>query len=638
MGLHDDFGAWPDSEFGDGIIIGLIDTGIWPERASFNDTGLDPVRPTWRGKCEDAEGFNASLSCNNKLVGAKSFTINMPDLDYNDPSPRDFEGHGTHVASTAAGAEVPWADLYGFSGGSVGNKHDCVRHGALDDRDVKIGPELTGRASGVARNARIAMYKACAPTECPGSAVTAAIDAAVNDGVDLLSISLVGRSDDPFYSDPVAVATFGAVRRGVFVVLAGGNSGPVASSVANVAPWMTTVGAATTDRVFPATLRLGNGVVLTGQSLYTMKSEGTSMVQLVHSSCAPNDLTPDKVMGKVVVCTQRAGAGTGFYVEEAGGAGVVSSRPTDRFHDAAMAPAFTLPDGDRREPGADGGGVLVAGPQRAGPGDPEAGRRSAGREAVNILGAWSGDVPPSSSKLDPRRVEFNIVSGTSMACPHVAGAAALIKKMHGDWTPAMVRSALMTTAGALDKNGRDIVDSGTDVGAVMGATPLAAGAGLVLPRLAMDPGLVYDAGTQDYADFLCSLNYTADQIQQFVPEMSAGCGLRTIPGGVANLNYPSFVVVFDSSNYGVRTLTVTKVSAQPETYNVTFAAPEDVQVTVTPTTLEFKGQNEKRSYTVEFSIQAQGKVRPAGTWDFGHISWENRKHRVRSPVAFNWQI
>jgi hypothetical protein len=68
------------------------------------------------------------------------------------------------------------------------------------------------------------------------------------------------------------------------------------------------------------------------------------------------------------------------------------------------------------------------------------------------------------------------------------------------------------------------------------------------------------------------------------------------------------------------------------------AAPEGVAVTVTPTTLEFVRKNEKRSYTVEFSVQAQGKVRPAGTWDFGHISWENRKHRVRSPVAFNWQI
>ena len=252
MGLHDDFGAWPDSEFGDGIIIGFIDSGIWPERASFNDTGLGPVRPTWRGKCVDAEGFNATLLCNNKLVGAKSFTIDLPDPEYDDPSPRDYDGHGSHVASTAAGAEVPWADLYGFAG---------------------------GRASGVARNARIAMYRVCVPAGCSSSAITAAIDAAVSDGVDLISISLGGAAGEPFYDDIIAVATFGAERRGVFVVLAGGNDGPEASSVSNVAPWMTTVGAATTDRVFPAKLRLGNGVELTGQSLYTVKSKGTSMVQ-----------------------------------------------------------------------------------------------------------------------------------------------------------------------------------------------------------------------------------------------------------------------------------------------------------------------------------------------------------------------
>jgi hypothetical protein len=396
------------------------------------------------------------------------------------------------------------------------------------------------------------------------------------------------------------------------------------------------------------------------------------MVQLVHSSCGgEDDLTPDKVMGKVVVCAGMAGAGIGFYVERAGGAGMVSPEPMERFHDAVMAPTFTLPGvmisrtaekklsdymasspypvasfafacetvtGENRAP-------MVAGFSSRGPSvlAPEILKPDVVAPGVNILGAWSGHVSPSSFEIDPRRVEFNIISGTSMACPHVAGAAALIKKVHGDWTPAMVRSALMTTAGPLDKNGRDIVDSGSVVGgAVMDATPLAAGAGLVAPRLAMDPGLVYDAGTQDYVDFLCTLNYTAEQMRQFVPEMSAGCGTRTINGGVANLNYPSFVVVFDNSTDGIRRLTrtVTKVSAKPETYNVTFAAPEGVAVTVTPTTLEFfRGKNEKRSYTVEFSIQAQGgKARPAGTWDFGHISWENRKHRVRSPVAFNWNI
>ncbi|KAM0854087.1 hypothetical protein ACQ4PT_050652 [Festuca glaucescens] len=449
----------------------------------------------------DAEGFNATLLCNNKLVGAKSFTGNLPVPEYDDPSPRDFMGHGSHVASTAAGAEVPWADMYGFSG---------------------------GRASGVARNARIAMYKACVPRGCPGSAIIKAIDAAVSDGVDLISISIGGGPGKPFYDDPIAVATCGA--------------GMVSSM---------------------------------------------GMERLHDAVNAPAFTLPG------VMISDTAAKKLDAYM---------SSSP---YPVASLAFACETVTGENRAP-------MVAGFSSRGPSvvAPEILKPDVVAPGVNILAAWSGAVPPSGSKkIDQRRVEYNIVSGTSMATPHVAGAAALIKKVHGDWTPAMVRSALMTSAGPLDKNGRGIVDGGT----VTDATPLAAGAGLVLPRLAMDPGLVYDAGTPEYVGFLCTLNYTAEQMRQFVPEMSSA-----------------------GSNGGACTLTrtVTKVSAQPETYSVTFAAPEDVKVTVTPETLEFKRENEKRSYTVEFSLQSQGKVRPAGTWDFGHISWENRKHRVRSPVAF----
>ncbi|KAE8769084.1 Subtilisin-like protease [Hordeum vulgare] len=633
MGLHDDFGAWPDSDFGDGVIIGFIDTGIWPEHPSFDHAGLGPVRSTWRGKCV---GFNASLcSSSNKLVGARSFIFTHHELvgagdgDYS--SPRDVEGHGTHVASTAAGSEVPSADLFKFAG---------------------------GRASGVARKARIAMYKACLPIGCFSSDVAAAIDAAVSDGVDIISMSL-GGSAEALYDDVLAVATFGAERRGVFVVLAASNGGPEASSISNVAPWMTTVGAATTDRAFPATLRLGNGVVLTGQSLYNIPfSQSQPQLPLVRSDCGEDDLTPDRVMGKVVVCSGDADAWAGFDVERAGGAGMIAGDSKERFSDAVAAQPFTLPglllsstDGKKlddymssvaypvasfnftcRTVTGENRAPMVAGFSSRGPNPivPEILKPDVIAPGVNILAAWSGAASPSGSDMDPRRVEYNIISGTSMACPHVAGVAALIKKRHPDWTPAMIRSALMTTAGPLDKNGRDMVDSGSPVGA--SATPLAAGAGLVIPRLAMDPGLVYDV--EDYVDFLCTLNYTVEQMRLFVPELTK-CA-RTIPGGVANLNHPSFVVVFDGRTGGLeRTLTrtVTMVSACPESYNVTVAVPDGVKVAVTPAALEFRWPMEKRSYSVEFS----SKARRAGEWDFGHIAWENRKHRVRSPVAFNWE-
>ncbi|KAK1679526.1 hypothetical protein QYE76_040374 [Lolium multiflorum] len=642
MGLHEEFGAWPDSELGDGVIIGFIDTGIWPESASFNDTGLGPVRSTWKGTCVAAEGFNAS-SCNNKLVGAKVFAAEQDGT----LTPRDKDGHGTHVSGTAAGSEVRGASLFGFS---------------------------RGTARGVAPRARIAMYKACNREACPESSIVAAIDAAVSDGVDVISMSLgLGRTDGnpAFYDDVIAVATFGAERRGVFVVLSGGNSGPEASSVVNVAPWMTTVGAATTDRVFPATLKLGNGAVVTGQSLYPVEAQGgTSMVPLVYSSCDKYGMIPDNVTGKVLVCkVERNYVESGIYAQSVGGAGIVGVQSEARFRDAVDAQAFTLPGltlsyigrtkldaymssvpypvasfgfscdtvtGENRAP-------MVAGFSSHGPNSvvAEILKPDVVAPGVNILAAWSGDAPPSYAREDARRVEYNIVSGTSMACPHVAGAAALIKKRHGDWTPAMVRSALMTTATPLDKNGRRILDNGVgydsnngvDDGTCDNATPLAAGSGLVLPRLAMDPGLVYDLGTQDYVDLLCTLNYTTEQMRRFVPGTN-GCA-RTLPGGAANLNYPSLVAVFDNRT-SARTLmrTVTKVSAQAETYNVTVAAPSGVNVTVTPTTLVFRRQNEKKSYSVEFRSNA---VKPAGAWEFGHITWENRKHQVRSPVAVLWE-
>ena len=223
-----------------------------------------------------------------------------------------------------------------------------------------------------------------------------------------------------------------------------------------------------------------------------------------------------------------------------------------------------------------------------------------------------------------------------MACPHVAGVAALIKKEYPSWTQAMIRSALMTTAGTLDNHGRDIRDNGVTFGSNndTAAMPLVAGAGHIRPRLTLDPGLVYDAGERDYVDFLCAMNYSAGQIRSFVPDF-VRC-TRTLAGGPAGLNYPSFVVVFDNRT-AIRTLTrtLTKVSEEAKTYNVFVKAPKHVKVTVTPTTLVFKEPNERKSYTVDFRNEARGN-RNTG-WEFGHISWENENHRVRSPVACHWQ-
>ncbi|KAK3127514.1 hypothetical protein QOZ80_7AG0574430 [Eleusine coracana subsp. coracana] len=481
MGLNPHYGSWNETDFGDGVIIGIIDSGIWLESASFKDQGLGPVRPNWRGKCVDADDFNATL-CNNKLVGAKVFSSSADAMSTTKRgrvlSPRDKSGHGTHVASTAAGTEVPDVGMYTFS---------------------------QGTARGMAPKARIAMYKVCDDDGCWGADITAAVETAVKDGVDIISMSIGGPSIDPFYNDVIAVSTFGAERRGVFVTMGGGNYGPL-PGVINVAPWMTTVGATTVDRVFPANLTLGNGVVLEGQSLYITKTNSSSMFQL-----------------------------------KAGGAGIVVVENAEWSRDSSSACPFTLSgltigfeSGERlraymaseSNPVAsfrfssktiiqENQASVVAGFSSRGPNPvvPELLKPDIVAPGVNILAAWSHDAPLD----DGRRVDYNIVSGTSMATPHVAGIAALIKKKYPFWTPAMIRSALMTTAGTLDNKGHDILDNGAANISVMVATPLATGSGHIRPNLVLDPGLVYDAGERDYIDFMCTLNYTTQQLRLLAP-------------------------------------------------------------------------------------------------------------------------
>ncbi|OEL20566.1 Subtilisin-like protease SBT1.7 [Dichanthelium oligosanthes] len=389
------------------------------------------------------------------------------------------------------------------------------------------------------------------------------------------------------------------------------------------------------------------------------------MIRLLPSNCDDEELVPDRIMGKIVVCTL-VDTSKGVAVQRGGGSGLVALDTTrDWRMDGLMVEAFILPavslsaveaeklsayihsepyptasfcftcrtvTGENRAP-------MVASFSSRGPNHiaGEILKLDVIAPGTNILAAWSDESPLTQADGDTRRSSFNILSGTSMACPHVAGVAALLKQKHREWTPAMIRSALMTTATTLDSHGRPIADNALRVRGGT-ATPMAAGAGLVRPQQALDPGLVYDAVEQDYVDFLCTLNYTAAQIRMFVPGF-AGC-TRTLRGGVGGLNYPSFVVDFSKgTDVHVLTRTVTKASEGPETYTVRIVASDQlVAVTVTPATLEFGKQNETKSYTVVFRSKSSsaGVHGAARMTQFGHIVWENDVHRVRSPVVFMW--
>ncbi|RZC51798.1 hypothetical protein C5167_020225 [Papaver somniferum] len=243
LGLNSKSGLWPDSNYASDIIIGVLDTGNWPGSQSFNDSGLSPVPKKWKGACENTTDF-PSTSCNKKLIGARSFYQGIQlDETKDKKSPIDTQGHGTHTASTAAGSVVKNVSFNGYGAGD---------------------------AKGMATKARIAIYKVCWSNGCDGADIIAAMDQAVTDGVDVISMSVNPHGlAVPYDEDSFAIAAFGAVEKGVLVSAAASNAGPSPSKATNIAPWFLTVGASTIDRDFPCNVILGNGTVISGVSLYS---------------------------------------------------------------------------------------------------------------------------------------------------------------------------------------------------------------------------------------------------------------------------------------------------------------------------------------------------------------------------------
>ncbi|VAH35017.1 unnamed protein product [Triticum turgidum subsp. durum] len=297
------------------VVVGVLDTGIWPESPSFSDKGLGPVPAKWKGLCQTGRGFTTA-DCNRKIIGARIFyngyeASSGPINETTElKSPRDQDGHGTHTAATAAGSPVPDAGLFGYA---------------------------RGVARGMAPRARVAAYKVCWTGGCFSSDILAAVDRAVSDGVDVLSISLGGGAS-PYYRDSLSIASFGAMQMGVFIACSAGNAGPDPISLTNLSPWITTVGASTMDRDFPATVTLGNGANITGVSLYKGRKNlsprqqypvvymgGNSSVPNPRSMCLEGTLEPNAVAGKIVICDRGISPRVqkGQVVKEAGGIGMI---------------------------------------------------------------------------------------------------------------------------------------------------------------------------------------------------------------------------------------------------------------------------------------------------------------------------
>ncbi|XP_019193560.1 PREDICTED: subtilisin-like protease SBT1.4 [Ipomoea nil] len=650
LGLAESYGLWPNSDYADDVIVGVLDTGIWPERPSFSDEGLSPVPSGWKGKCEVGPDF-PEASCNRKIIGARAFYKGYEagrgspiDESEESKSPRDTEGHGTHTSSTAAGSIVPNASLFEYA---------------------------PGEARGMAIKARIAVYKICWSSGCYDSDILAAMDQAVEDGVHVISLSVGASGYAPqYYRDSIAIGAFGAAEHGVLVSCSAGNSGPDPYTAVNIAPWILTVGASTVDREFPADVILGDDRIFSGVSLYSGKSLGDNKLPVVYGGdcgsryCYSGALDTSKVTGKIVLCDRGGNArvAKGAAVKDAGGVGMILANLADSGEEL-VADAHLIPssmvgqtDGDkirdyvRSDPSPTAtiefrGTVISSSPaaprvaafSSRGPNivTAEILKPDVIAPGVNILAGWTGAIGPTDLDIDTRRVNFNIISGTSMSCPHVSGLAALLRKAYPNWTPAAIKSALMTTAYNVDNSGSNITDlaTGSD------SSPFVHGSGHVDPNRALDPGLVYDLEVSDYVNFLCTIGYDTSKISVFVRgPSSVDCSSRSL-GTPGALNYPSFSVVFQSLTNQVKyKRTVKNVGKDKNVvYEVKVNAPSGVEVSVSPTKLVFSESTDTLSYEITFTSVGSENLNVVKS-TFGSIEWTDGVHLVRSPIAVVWSL
>ncbi|KAF5746198.1 subtilisin-like protease family protein [Tripterygium wilfordii] len=631
---------WKKARFGEGTIIGNLDTGVWPESKSFDDNGLGPIPSKWKGICQNDK--DASFRCNRKLIGARYFNkgyaavagpLNSSSFD----SPRDDDGHGTHTLSTAAGSFVPNASVFGYG---------------------------LGEAKGGSPKARVVAYRVCYPpiagNECFDADILAAFDAAIHDGVDVLSVSLGGDAT-PFFNESVAIGSFHAIKHGIVVICSAGNSGPADSTVSNVAPWQITVGASTMDREFPSYVVLGNKMRLKGESLSDTALPSNTFFPLINAGdakaanasllaaklCKGGALNPEKVKGKILVCLRgdNARVDKGQQAALAGAVGMILANDEDNANgiiaDAHVLPAshisytngvavFTYlnstksPTGYITHPVTELGikpSPFMAAFSSKGPNPitPEILKPDITAPGVSVIAAFTEAQGPTNEDFDKRRVLFNSISGTSMSCPHVSGIVGLLRTLHPDWSPAAIRSAIMTTATTRDNNLELILDSSFTT-----ATPFSRGAGHINPNSAMDPGLVYDLGLNDYLNFLCALGYNETQLSSF----SGGPYKCPMPISLTNFNYPSITV---PELKGSITLSRTiKNVGSPGTYYARVRKPNGISVSIKPGSLKFNKRGEEKTFSVTFKVSEASVVKD---YVFGELLWSDSKHSVRSPIV-----
>ncbi|HWQ14807.1 MAG TPA: S8 family serine peptidase, partial [Roseiflexaceae bacterium] len=508
---------------GEGVIVGVLDTGIWPEHPSLADPdplgkpyAPPPPAPDGDRQCEFSGGANpgAPFTCNNKLIGADRFmatydaVIGLLPTEFT--TARDDNGHGTHTSTTAAGNRGVQASIFGIPRGTI---------------------------SGIAPRAHVIMYKVCGDQGCFTSDSAAAVQEAIQDGVNVINFSISGGTSP--YADAVSLAFLDAYAAGVFVAASAGNTGPGADTVNHREPWVTTVAASVTNRHFLSTVTLtaagGATLQLTGATITPGISTPTPVVNAAdppfNDPLCLEDGPDNAFAGVVVVCergvigrlqkssnvAQRGAAGMLLYnaipqglntdnhwvpsvhLESDAGAALLD------FLEANSGELVTFTAGEATRVQGD---VMAPFSSRGGPGQTlGVNKPDVTAPGVQILAGHSA--APATRLGGPPGELFQSIQGTSMSSPHVAGAAALLKDAFPTFTPGQIKSALMTTART---NGLVKEDGATPF------TPFDAGSGRIDLHRAWDPGITFAESAANFVALQSQL-WHANLPSLYVPVM-----------------------------------------------------------------------------------------------------------------------
>ncbi|XP_047319973.1 subtilisin-like protease SBT4.3 [Impatiens glandulifera] len=587
------------------IIIGHIDSGVNHEAKSFSDHNLGHVPSKWKGVCCGGKNF----ICNRKLIGARYYVGDTAT---------DLDDHGTLTASIAVGRVVKNANFFGIANGT---------------------------ARGGVPSARIATYKVC-EGKCVNEDIMAAFDDAIADNVDIITISLVSGRPVKISEDVIAIGSFHAMEKGILTIQAAGNAGNELFTVSSIAPWLFTVAASSIDRKIITKLVLGNGrTIIVSINLFIcshnkMLVYGREITNHCNESnakkCMVECIDPPLVKGRIILCDDDGSDALFKLVAINASASGIIYRLNEAYVDDIEAqpfPVVYLNDFDfhyvesyhkfgklasarifRSETIHNNIAPIVAffssrGPNMIIPGIFKPDITAPG---VVILAESPKDTNISIGQVGAK---YNFDSGTSVSCPHVAGAIAYVKSKHPDWSVSAIKSSLMTTAWTMN------IKYNADV-------ELGYGAGHINPVKATHPGLVYETFIHEYINMFCNLGSEGYKLRKMLgTRKKCPKGIRTSPN---NLNYPAMTaLVHSNSTFSIQfRRVVTNVGHSNSTYHAQISTSDSmIYINVEPSVMSFVNLKERKKFVVTVSGQWLNQDYVSSS-----LVWFDGIHRVRSPI------